>query len=48
MGQTLLEEQAVPPRDSLDSNVSPSTRHACMEIEIDFSLLAQGDYVESQ
>ncbi len=48
MGQTLLEEQAVPPRDSLDSNVSPSTRHACMEIEIDFSLLAKGDYVESQ
>jgi hypothetical protein len=49
MGQTLLEEQAIPPEDSLlDSTVSPSTPHACMEIEIDFSLLAKGDSVDSQ
>jgi hypothetical protein len=49
MGQTLLEEQAIPPEDSLlDSTISPSTPHACMEIEIDFSLLAKGDNVDSQ
>jgi hypothetical protein len=41
--------KAIPPEDSLlDSTVSPSTPHACMEMEIDFSLLAKGDNVDSQ
>ncbi len=44
------DNEAVPPpqRGLVANNISPDSPHACIEINLDFAFLANGDYVDSQ